>query len=187
MPIVAAGLLTVFAVGCGGSSSSDSTSAPTSTAPSSVLTTPDTSGSVSTEGTSAPASTDAAPGALDDEAIRTAFTTFFSGTGHSVDERVAALQNGETYREMIEGAAADPRFQSLSVDIREIREVPSATCETATGEASCAAVTFDLLVSGMPMLAGHDGYAVNVDGTWVVASSAWCDVVSIGGEGEACP
>jgi hypothetical protein len=34
----------------------------------------------------------------------------------------------------------------------------------------------------MPMAAGIDSAAVRVDGRWLVAASAWCNIVAIGGD-----
>jgi hypothetical protein len=119
------------------------------------------------------------------EAIRAAFETFYDGAGTTVDAKVAALEDGERYRSMLEDASANPQFQSLTIDIREIRMTADSECGGLGATAPCAVVTHDLLVAGAPMLVAQDSIAVQVDGTWLVAASSWCAVVAIGG--ETCP
>jgi hypothetical protein len=117
--------------------------------------------------------------------IRVAFETFYDGAGSTVDAKIAMLQDGERYRSMLEDASANPQFQSLAIDIREIRLADDGECAGLGASAPCAVVTHDLLVAGAPMLVAQDGIAVQVDGTWLVAASSWCAVVAIGG--ETCP
>jgi len=171
--VLAALIALVVACGGGGSSSgSTSSAAPTSTA--AVTTTPQAST------TSAPPGDDAALAA-----IRQAFETFFDGAGSTVDEKVAVLQDGERYRSMLVDASENAQFQSLTIDIREIRLVPGDECISLNAVAPCASVTHDLLVGGAPMLVARESAAVEVDGQWLVAASAWCGVVALGGEN--CP
>jgi hypothetical protein len=117
--------------------------------------------------------------------IRVAFETFYDGAGTTVDAKIAVLQDGARYRSMLEDASANPQFQSLAIDIREIRLADDGECAGLGASAPCAVVTHDLLVAGAPMLVAQDGIAVQVDGTWLVAASSWCAVVAIGG--ETCP
>ncbi len=86
---------------------------------------------------------------------------------------------------MIVDAAANAQFQAMTVDIRELAIGDPARCAALGITGACATVTFDLLVSGMPALVAQAGAAVQSNGRWLVASSAWCAVVAIGG--ESCP
>ncbi|MEI7547567.1 MAG: hypothetical protein WCK21_05860 [Actinomycetota bacterium] len=169
-------VLMLAAGGCGGDSKPAATT-PATTTDTTPVTTGATPASTGTSSTIADGTTSIAT-------IRTAFTTFFTGGG-SVDAKVAVLQDGERYRPMLTDAAANAQFRSLTIDIRDIRLATAAECGGYGELATCAVVTYDLLVGGAPMLAAHQGYAVRVDGTWKVASSAWCAVVKLGG--ETCP
>lgn len=171
----------VIAAACSGGGGSDDTTLPT-VVPTSAATT-----STTTTTTSNATSTTTGATAAEDatEAIRAAFETFYDGAGTTVDAKVAVLEDGEQYRSMIEDASANPQFQSLTIDIREIRLAADSECAGFGATAPCAVVTHDLLVAGAPMLVAQESAAVEVDGTWLVAASSWCAVVAIGG--ESCP
>jgi len=117
--------------------------------------------------------------------VRSVFLAFFNGADRNIDKKVAALQDGERYRQMLVDADADSRFQQLRADIRAVRFPSAADCTAAGLTSPCAIVTFDLLLGAFPALAGHDGPAVKIAGVWKVGSKAWCDVVAIGG--DTCP
>lgn len=176
-----AGVLVVVgiaAAGCGGSSSPAATTTPSTNTPGAATT---ATAPATTESTPATASPDDAAFS----AIRAAYETFFNGAGSDVDTKVAVLQDGDRYRSMLADASADPQFQSLTIDIRDITLATADQCAALGEVAPCALVTFDLLVGGMPALVGQQSAAVEVDGKWLVAASAWCTVVAIGG--ETCP
>jgi hypothetical protein len=121
----------------------------------------------------------------DEAQVRSAFESFFNGSDRSVDKKVALLQDGEKYRQMLVDADADARSQQLRAQIRSVRFPANAECAQAGVPSPCAIVNFDLLLGGFPALAGHDGLAVKVAGAWKVSAKAWCDVVAIGG--DTCP
>lgn len=147
-----------------------------STSPPTTMTTPPT-----TTTSRAPTTTLA----TDDAQVRAAFVTFFSGADRDIDKKVSLLQDGERYRQMLVDASADPQFQQLRAQVRAVRFPEDAACAGLGVPSPCAVATFDLLVGDFPALAGHDGAAVKVAGTWKVAAKAWCDVVAIGG--ATCP
>jgi len=140
-------------------------------------------------GDTEPAGSTGAPDTPGDDAalaeIRAAFETFFGGAATPLDAKVAVLQDGEQYRSMLADASADEQFQSLTIDIRDIRLLPDDECAALDVDAPCAIVTHDLLVGGAPALVAQESTAVQVDGHWLVAASAWCAVVALGG--ETCP
>ena len=110
---------------------------------------------------------------------------FFGGSASSVDDKVAVLEDGETYRSMLDAAARDERFQGLATEIREVRLGSDAECADLDAPAGCALVVHDLLVSGMPMAVAVTSPAVRSGSGWLVGRRAWCNVVEIGG--AACP
>jgi hypothetical protein len=120
------------------------------------------------------------------EEISEAYLAFFDGPGTTVDEKVALLEDGETYRSMLQSASENPSFQSLSAQVLEVSLAGSADeCAEMGVGSPCAMVRYNLLVSGFPMAAGIESPAVLVEGEWLVASAAWCQVVEIGG--ATCP
>lgn len=166
--------LVAFA-GCGDSGTSGS---PTSSTPSSSTPSSTTASSTTTSG--APPTT-----ANEIEQIKSVYTTFFNGSDPNIDKKVALLQDGEKYRQMLVDAAADPRFQQLKADVRSARIAQDTDCPGMGVPSPCAIVTFDLLLNGLPALAAHDGPAYKQNGQWMVGAKAWCDVVAIGG--DSCP
>jgi hypothetical protein len=51
-----------------------------------------------------------------------------------------------------------------------------------------AAVTYDLLLNGRPVLNHRTGTAVRVNGTWKVSDRAFCQLVALSGSRpQACP
>ena len=117
----------------------------------------------------------------DREAIVKSFEVFFGGQQTTVDQKVAVLQDGERYREMLTAASANAQFQQITTTIRDIRAATAAECREFGTEPPCAVVTHDLLVGGFPMAAAIQSPAVLSDHQWMVGSSAWCKVVAIGG------
>lgn len=190
-------MTTATLVACGGSdveSQSTATPLPTATQhvtpePTTTPTTSPTPGSTPGAATVTPEptpSSTATPDGNDVEEITAAYLAFFDGPGTTVDEKVALLEDGEAYRSMLESASENPSFQSLSAEVLEVTLADSADECSEMGVASpCAAVRYNLLVSGFPMAAGVESPAVLVDDEWLVASAAWCQVVEIGG--ATCP
>jgi len=127
----------------------------------------------------------ATAGSSDDSQIRAAFVAFFNGADRNVDKKVALLQDGERYRQMLVDADSNAQFQQLHATVRAVRLASDAECAATGASSPCAIVTFDLLLGSFPALAAHDGLAIRVAGVWKVGAKAWCDVVAIGG--ETCP
>lgn len=158
------------------------TVAPPTTTTASTSTAPMTTAPMTT------APTSSQPIGLDDAdraAITAVFATFFGGATTSVDEKVAVLQDGETYREMLTDASENEQFQQMSTDIREIRAGTDAECAAQDAGAGCAIVAHDVLVAGFPMAAGIESPAIRGGDGWLVGARAWCDLVESGG--EVCP
>jgi hypothetical protein len=152
----------------------------TTVGPSSVTT---TASSDATAATVADTTT-AGDGVGDVAAITDAFIVFFDGAS-TTDEKVAVLENGEQLRPMLEDAAEDPSFASLSAQVHSVDLLPDTECAAEGHTAPCARVEHDLFVGTYPAAANQTSYAVVQDGTWRVAMSSWCAFVAIGG--ATCP
>jgi hypothetical protein len=168
-PGLVAVCLAVSAAGCGDDDRRSEPPASTAPVTQASPTTPPPSTSTPTEVTTA---------------VTRAFETFFDGKS-TVDARVAVLQDGERYRQMLTDAAADARFASLTTAVRAVREASTEECAEHGASERCAVVTHDLLVAGLPMGVGVQSLAVAVGDRWLVAASAWCGVVAMGG--ATCP
>jgi hypothetical protein len=120
--------------------------------------------------TSSTASTTTVAGEVDEateQAVVGAFEAVFAGTS-DLDTRVAAIEDGETLRTVVEeGFAANEEIASrITVEVADVR-LP---------EPDRAEVTFSLLLDGSAVLADLPGEAVLVDGTWLVSRRTFCDV-----------
>lgn len=176
MRFVLVTILTASLVACGGSDDARRVVIATATpVPAATMADPSPTPARPPRSSPTPATSDVA-----EAAITNAFTVFFDGA-RTVDEKVAVLENGETYRSMLAGAAANEQFQQLSTVVTAVELVPDADCSAADVGAPCARVEHDLLVEDFPMLADHIGWAIQRNGTWLVAAATWCDVVATGG------
>jgi hypothetical protein len=179
-----AALSVVFVLAaCGG----DDQSSPSSTGPGATTSASSSTSTATTVTvtTVAPSTAPTTAGPTDEAQVRSAFEAFFNGADRNVDKKVALLQDGEKYRQMLVDADADTRSQQLKAQIRSVRFPTAAECAQAGVPSPCAIVNFDLLLGAFPALAAHDGAAVRIAGVWKVSAKAWCDVVAIGG--ESCP
>ena len=185
-----------LAAACGGSGSSTPPTTKTVTTSSAAAGSSSTgSSSTGSPSTGSPSSA-AAPSttkssaatttaASDESQIRVAFIAFFDGATPGIDKKVALLENGEKYRQMLVDAGANAQFQKLTANVRSVQMTPDSGCAALGVASPCASVTFDLLVGGFPALAAHQSPAAKIGGVWKVAAKAWCDVVAIGG--DQCP
>ena len=178
-----------LAAACGGSGSSTPPTTKTATTSSAAAGSPSTgspsAGSPSSAASTTKSSAATTTAASDESQIRAAFIAFFDGATPGIDKKVALLENGEKYRQMLLDAGANAQFQKLTANVRSVQLTPDSGCAALGVASPCANVTFDLLVGGFPALAAHQSPAAKIGGVWKVAAKAWCDVVAIGG--DQCP
>jgi endonuclease/exonuclease/phosphatase family metal-dependent hydrolase len=122
------------------------------------------------------ATTTTAPGASVDEATRAAITDafhrLFDGDVTDVEDKLAALEDGELLRPFF--LASYEAQQAIAPRIRmRIDDVRPA------GPAA-ADVTYSLLLDGTPVLDHLPGQAVLVNGQWLVSRRTYCDVSTQG-------
>ena len=188
--------VTALMCSCGSSKTSGSTSttrltAASSSVPAASQPTASTA-APSSSPTSAPAThpstatTTATSSSTDDTAaITAAFTKFFDGLDPDVDAKIALLEHGDVLGSMISDAAKDPQFQRLTTVVNSVTSLSAADCTAAGEVASCAAVSHDMFLGGMPAMVGLKSHAVKLNGVWKVSASSWCAIVGIGG--STCP
>ena len=94
---------------------------------------------------------------------------FFAPTA-TVDERVAALEGGETLRAAVEQRAFDPLQAHASAQVAKVDLV-------ATDR---AVVTYDVFLDASVALSAAQGFAVREGGVWKVSAESFCALVSLG-------
>jgi endonuclease/exonuclease/phosphatase family metal-dependent hydrolase len=131
--------------------------------------------------TSEATTTTAAAGEVDAAtvaAITEAFNTLFGGGAADVDQRLAALEDGEQLRTFFLETYEAVRALADQIEVRidEVRLV----------DATHADVTYTLLLDGNAVLDHLPGAAVQVDGRWLVTRRTFCDV-SLQGQTDIPP
>jgi hypothetical protein len=119
-----------------------------------------------------PAATSAAPGPTPSGALNEQITglyqTFFDGT-LPAQTKVAILERGPEFVQVLRQQAAGPLAKSSGVKVtRVVRSTDNS-----------AAVTFNVLLDGKPVLADQHGGAVLDGGRWKVSASTYCALLSV--------
>jgi hypothetical protein len=153
--------LTAALAACSSSASSSSSAATASTAASSApaASAPAASASAASGGGSA------ATIAL----IKTNWVKFFSSSTPN-SERVALLQNGQTFASAIKSFGSSPLAS----------EVTSKVDSVSLTSATQAAVKYDLTAAGTSVASGQTGSAVLQDGIWKVGDDVFCGLLKQG-------
>ena len=100
----------------------------------------------------------------------TAMWTSYFKAGNPVDDAVASLENGATYRDAIIQQQQSGATNGLSVVVKDVQ----LTNETL------AAVIYDIVINGNVALANSRGNAVFVDGKWKVSEQHFCVLLNLG-------
>jgi hypothetical protein len=148
--------LALIVAGCGGSSATTTTAAPTSTSAAPATTV------VSGTETTVAGSTTPVTFTGDAATIATNWAKFFDGS-LPVADKAALLENGSQYSKELETQAASPLAKAATAQVTAVN-VTSATA---------ADVTYSLLVGGTPALMDQKGQAVLQDGTWKVSAASF--------------
>ncbi|WP_024793867.1 hypothetical protein [Tomitella biformata] len=151
-PLAVAAL--ALSAGCA-SSSSPSSSTPPGTVSSTAAPTP---GSDAATGLSAD----------DEQAITTAFTTFFAGASPA-GTKLEYLQDAPNFTATVDAQAGSGLATATTATV-------SGLLSTDPGQAS---VTYSILMDGKSVLADQTGVAVQEDGTWKVSAATFCDLLTL--------
>ena len=164
-----AGCLALAACSSGSSSTSSApVASPTTSAAS--PTAPASSASTSASPTTAASGANSnIPAGLtgDAKTVATNWVTFFDPTVPTA-KRLSLLQNGSKFAAVLAGQASSPQGKETAAQV---------TAVTVTG--STASVTWNLLLAGTPILKAQKGQAVLNSGTWQVADSSFCGLLSM--------
>jgi hypothetical protein len=148
---------------------SSHSAAPSATASPSAAATP--SASAAPSGSSEPTS-----GAAAEQAITANWTAFFDPKT-SAAQKAILVQNGPQFAAVL----AAPNSQGAAASAKVIKVTVTSSSQ--------AAVTYDILLSGTPVLSNQKGTAVYQDGTWKVGDASFCGLLTLeaGGKTSSLP
>jgi hypothetical protein len=117
-------------------------------------------------------------GAAAEQAITANWTAFFDPKT-SAAEKTSLVQNGSQFASVLAAQASNPQGAAASAKVTKVTLVSS----------SQAQVSYDILLSGTPVLSNQKGEAVYQDGTWKVGDASFCGLLTLeaGGKTSALP
>jgi hypothetical protein len=166
MPVVIGLALTACS-----SSSSSSPNTHTSAPPSTSSTPPSSSPSTSSPSTTS--SAEPTSGAAAIAAIKANWITFFTASTPNA-RRIQLLEDGQLFAAAIKALGASPFAATSSASVSNV----------SLTSASQAAVKYDILVSGAPILKNQAGTAVYQDGLWKVGFKSFCALLILENAGK---
>ncbi|HYA68225.1 MAG TPA: hypothetical protein VED63_05780 [Acidimicrobiales bacterium] len=113
--------------------------------------------------------------------IASAYDTAFDFTGGSVSEQIAAVENGPTLRQAMTQAGSFSLAASAGGSrVSGATVLAPAACAAVSAPSPCVRVTFSIVgPSGANTLENATGYAVEVDGQWLVAKATMCGILGL--------
>ena len=114
--------------------------------------------------------TNTQPDSPEAAAVRKVYTQF-------VDPKVPLASKAGMLQD---GAAFQPSLEALS-KTDYAKTVSLAITKVTVTSPKQATVTFDVLLSGSPVVRNQQGYAVNEGGTWKVAGATFCGLLAAQG------
>jgi hypothetical protein len=105
--------------------------------------------------------------------ITTNWTTFFSGKT-PFSKRITVLQNGSTFASEIKSSSSYPGASSSAAKVTNVTVISPTQ----------ANVTYDILLSGTPVLSNQKGVAVLQGGTWKVGDASFCSLLTLENAGK---
>jgi len=113
--------------------------------------------------------------------ITQAYQTLFDFADPSVADKVAVIQNGASLETALSQALSSSLGSSATgAKVNDISFLDSATCTQDNLPSPCAQVTYDILgQGGTVILPNNNGYAVSVNGTWLVATNTVCELLDL--------
>jgi hypothetical protein len=138
--------------GCGGSKSAKKSTTPTATS--------------SAAAASSSTSTDSPEVA----AVKKAYTDFLD-PAVPVAQKTALIQDGTAFLPTMQQQAGSQFAKSVSIKIQSVK----------LDSPNTASLLFDLLLTGSPVLTNQTGYAIKENGSWKVAGTTFCGLLSAQG------
>ena len=111
--------------------------------------------------------------------IQHAFGVLFDFADRSVDKKVAVVEDGSSLRQALaEGLSSPLAALAKGAKVSWVDLLSDSGCAAAAEKAPCARATYDVLGPQGPVFSGAKGYAVFVDGKWLVAKSTICGLLT---------
>ena len=124
------------------------------------------------------ASSTASSVAADEQEITANWTAFFNPKT-SAAQKTTLVQNGSQFASVLKAQASNPQGATSSAKVLKVTVITSSEAQ----------VTYDILLSGTPVLSNQKGAAVLQDGTWKVGVSSFCGLLTLesGGKTSSLP
>jgi hypothetical protein len=113
--------------------------------------------------------------------IGTAFATVFNLSDPSLAPKLAAIQNGDAIQTAFQQALSSSLAKSAAgAKIDSVKIDTAAECAKVPVPSPCAHVVYDINgPTGTAVLANSQGYAVDVNGQWLVAKTTICGLLGL--------
>ena len=114
--------------------------------------------------------------------ISKAYDTLFDFSNSSVSQKTAVIEDGSSLEQALTEALDSALAKSATgAKVVSVTLLSSTKCSEAGVSSPCAKVAYELLgPDGKPLLSGQStGYAVEHDGTWLVAKSTICSLLTL--------
>jgi hypothetical protein len=113
--------------------------------------------------------------------ITQAYQTLFDFADPSVADKVAVIQNGASIQAALSEALSSSLATSATgAKVDNISFLDSSGCAQASLPNPCASVIYDILgTGGTAILPGNHGYAVSINGSWLVATNTVCVLLGL--------
>jgi hypothetical protein len=166
----------VCALCAGLAACSSSSSTPAATSATSGSSTPYASSPAATTAPSPTPSVSANPAT--EQTIAANWTAFFNPKVSSA-KRLGLLENGQQLATALKSLDNSPTSALTTAKVKSVTMI----------SATQAKVTYDLLLSGKPVLTNQSGIAVLQDGTWKVGTATLCGLLALnaGGNTKSLP
>jgi hypothetical protein len=107
--------------------------------------------------------------------ITTTWEAFFSpGTSST-----SMLEDGAQLNALYQKNLSSPLAKTASAKVKTVQLLDVPGCQSPGIGYPCAAVTYDILLSGKPTLIGSKGYATKVNGKWLVSKTTFCALLAL--------
>ena len=112
---------------------------------------------------------------------RQSFNTLFDFANGSVTDKLAVVEDGDTLRQAMTGAVSTPFVKAATgVKVETSTVLTAPACAAASLPAPCALVTYDVVAAGgAVILPNSQGYAVSINGQWLVSKSTVCNLFEL--------
>jgi hypothetical protein len=134
---------------------------------------PHSASAAATPSASPSASATASSVAADEQEITANWTAFFNPKT-SPAQKTALVQNGSQFASILKAQASNPQQATSSAKVLAVTVITSSEAQ----------VTYDILLSGTPVLSNQKGTAVLQDGTWKVGIASFCGLLSLESSGK---